>query len=48
LEAANRGTLLLDEIGDIPISMQNQLLRVLEREIVRLGESRPERSMFGY
>jgi sigma-54 dependent transcriptional regulator, acetoin dehydrogenase operon transcriptional activator AcoR len=44
LEAANRGTLLLDEIGDIPISVQNQLLRVLqEREIVRLGESRPRK-----
>ena len=44
LEAANRGTLLLDEIGDIPITVQNQLLRVLhEREIVRLGESRPRK-----
>ncbi len=44
LEAANHGTLLLDEIGDIPISVQNQLLRVLqEREIVRLGESRPRK-----
>lgn len=44
LEAANGGTLLLDEIGDIPITVQNQLLRVLqEREIVRLGESRPRK-----
>ena len=44
LEAANRGTLLLDEIGDIPIAVQNQLLRVLqEREIVRIGESRPRK-----
>jgi sigma-54 dependent transcriptional regulator, acetoin dehydrogenase operon transcriptional activator AcoR len=43
-EAANGGTLLLDEIGDIPITVQNQLLRVLqEREIVRLGESRPRK-----
>ena len=44
LEAANGGTLLLDEIGDIPMAVQNQLLRVLqEREIVRLGESRPRK-----
>jgi PAS domain S-box-containing protein len=43
-EAANGGTLLLDEIGDIPITVQNQLLRVLqEREIIRLGESRPRK-----
>ena len=43
-EAANGGTLLLDEIGDIPITVQNQLLRVLqEREITRLGESRPRK-----
>jgi sigma-54 dependent transcriptional regulator, acetoin dehydrogenase operon transcriptional activator AcoR len=44
LESANGGTLLLDEIGDIPMTVQNQLLRVLqEREIVRLGESRPRK-----
>ena len=43
-EAANGGTLLLDEIGDVPITVQNQLLRVLqEREITRLGESRPRK-----
>jgi PAS domain S-box-containing protein len=43
-EAANGGTLLLDEIGDIPMNVQNQLLRVLqEREIVRLGETRPRK-----
>jgi sigma-54 dependent transcriptional regulator, acetoin dehydrogenase operon transcriptional activator AcoR len=43
-EAANGGTLLLDEIGDIPVTVQNQLLRVLqEREITRLGESRPRK-----
>ena len=43
-ESANGGTLLLDEIGDIPLAVQNQLLRVLqEREIVRLGETRPRK-----
>lgn len=41
-EAANGGTLLLDEIGEISFSMQTKLLRVLqEREVVRLGENLP-------
>jgi DNA-binding NtrC family response regulator len=37
-ELANRGTIFLDEIGDIPLVLQSKLLRVLqEREIERLG-----------
>ncbi len=41
-EAANGGTLLLDEIGDVSESLQTSLLRVLEeRKITRLGESEP-------
>ncbi|KPU26860.1 ATPase AAA [Caloranaerobacter sp. TR13] len=37
-ELANGGTILLDEIGDMPIRMQAKLLRVLqEKEIERLG-----------
>ena len=37
-ELADRGTLLLDEIGEMPISTQTKLLRVLEqREFLRVG-----------
>ena len=43
-EQAQGGTIFLDEIGDISLSMQVKLLRVLqEREIVRVGESKPRK-----
>lgn len=40
-ELADDGTIFLDEIGDMPLSMQAKLLRVLqEKEIERLGENK--------
>ena len=41
-ELANGGTIFLDEIGDMPISLQAKILRVLqEKEVERLGSSKP-------
>lgn len=41
-EIAQGGTLLLDEIGELPIKMQSKLLRVLqEKEITRIGGTIP-------
>ena len=42
IRAANRGTLLLDEIGEVELAIQPKLLRFLDnREVQPLGESRP-------
>src|ERR1700730_2572070 len=44
LELSDQGTLLLDEVGDIPLELQPKLLRVLqEREFERLGSTRTQR-----
>ncbi len=41
-EQADRGTIFLDEIGDMPLSMQAKLLRVLEEgEVERIGGDKP-------
>ena len=42
IEVAHQGTLFLDEVGDLPMSAQAKLLRVLEEKcLFRLGSSQP-------
>ncbi len=42
IELSSEGTLVLDEIGEMPLDLQAKILRVIqERELYRLGEDRP-------
>jgi len=41
-ELANKGTILLDEIGDMPLELQSKLLRVIQqKEVTRIGGLKP-------
>jgi transcriptional regulator with PAS, ATPase and Fis domain len=41
-ELANKGTIFLDEIGEIPLHLQSKFLRVMqEREVIRVGGTAP-------
>lgn len=43
IESAHRGSLFLDEIGEMPLALQTRLLRVLEeREVTRVGSVRAQ------
>lgn len=42
LEIANKGTVFLDEIGDLPLNLQSKLLQVIEeKEMRRVGSTKP-------
>ncbi|GGA34605.1 sigma-54 interaction domain-containing protein [Psychrobacillus lasiicapitis] len=41
-ELADKGTLLLDEIGEMPLELQSKLLRIIqEKEVTRVGGTKP-------
>ena len=43
LASANGGTVLLDEVGELPVSLQPKLLRAIEtKEVLRIGAVRPQ------
>lgn len=43
-ELAHTGTILLDEVGDLPLSLQVKLLRVIqEKELTRIGGTQPQK-----
>jgi len=45
IEAASKGTVFIDEVGDISAATQLKILRVLqEKEILRIGENKPRKS----